>query len=55
MQQRRKKTNTTHQERRWFHLTRIRHKEEIAMNIRKDKHTTLHKAEDGVTRKVIKF
>jgi len=53
MQQRRRKTNTTHQERRWFYFTRIRHKEEIARNIHKDKHTTLHEAEDVVTRKVI--
>lgn len=50
MQQRRRKTNTTHQERRWFYFTRIRHKEEIARNIHK--YTTLHKAEDMVTRKV---
>jgi len=53
MQQRRRKTNTTHQERRWFYFTRIRHKEEIARNIHKDKHPTLHKVEDVVTRKVI--
>jgi hypothetical protein len=46
MQQRRRKTNTTHQEMRWFHFTRVKHKEEMAMNIHKDKHKTLHKAEN---------
>jgi hypothetical protein len=55
MQQRRRETNTTYKERRLFQFTRIRHKEEIARNIHKDKHTTLHKAEDVVTRKVINF
>jgi hypothetical protein len=55
MQQKRRKTNTTHQQKQWFQFTRIQHKEEIARDIHKDKHTNLHKAEDVMTREVIKF
>jgi hypothetical protein len=53
MQQRKKKTNTTHKERRLFRFTRRRYKEEIARNTRTNEYSLLYRYENMATREVI--